>query len=295
MLLSNDEVDVPRLDYSTMFASYKLDGVRILITRDGLLSRSLKPIRNTLINKKFGVLCSMLMPEEILECELYYKDLPCRITAGIVNSHCKDPLDLKLYCFDYYNSNLPSLDFLHRYSMYREYCRMSNIELIEPIIQHRVVSYLEVEDMFRIATNTDKEGLVLKCYSKPYKPGRVTIKQGIGYKIKPHKEEDLEIIGVLERMENTNESQINELGGSFKRNTKDAKKRTGIASCVVCKLPEGGTTKVTLTGDETYRRRVWETRGLFIGRIAVVKSMDYGAKDKLRHPRLVRVKEEVEY
>ena len=165
MLLSNDEVDVPRIDYSTMFSSYKLDGVRVLITRDGLLSRSLKPIRNSNINKKFGVLCSMLLPSEILECELYSNNIPCRTTAGIVNSINKDILDLKLYCFDYYNSDLHSLDFLHRYSMYREYCRMSNIQLIEPIIQHKVISYLEVEDMFRVVINENKEGLVLKDYT----------------------------------------------------------------------------------------------------------------------------------
>jgi hypothetical protein len=42
--------------------------------------------------------------------------------------------------------------------------------------------------------------------------------------MKPFKEDDLKIIDVTERMENTNESQINELGQSYKRNTVDAKK-----------------------------------------------------------------------
>jgi len=84
------------------------------------------------------------------------------------------------------------------------------------------------------------------------------------------------------------------LGRSFKRNTVDAKEGTGIAATFICKLPNGETTKVSLTGDEAFRREIWQNKESYIGKYAVVKSMAYGTKDKLRHARLLKIKEKVE-
>jgi len=131
--------------------------------------------------------------------------------------------------------------------------------------------------------------------SKLYKQGRVTINQHIGFKLKPHAETDLKIIGVTERLLNTNESQKNELGQSFKRNTVDAKENTGIAATFNCLMPDGKTeTKVTITGTEAERKAIWANKESYSGKYATVKSMDYGAKDKLRHPRLVGIKDQCE-
>ena len=105
---------------------------------------------------------------------------------------------------------------------------------------------------------------------------------------------DLPILDVTERFLNTNESKKNELGQSFKRNTVDAKQGTGIAATFVCKLPNGETTKVTITGNEAYRRDIWDNKDEYVGQYAVVKSMDYGTKDKLRHARLLDIKTKIE-
>ena len=95
---------------------------------------------------------------------------------------------------------------------------------------------------------------------KKYKQGRVTINQHIGFKMKPHNELDLPILGVTERFLNLNESETNELGQSFKRNTVDAKEGTGIAATFICQLPNGETTKVTITGIESARREIWQNQ-----------------------------------
>ncbi len=164
----------------------------------------------------------------------------------------------------------------------------------EIVLQSRVHSADEAIKFYEECIDAGYEGIVLMDGRKKYKCNRVTIKQHIGFKLKPHKEEDLIIIGVTERLENTNESQVNELGHSFKRNTLDAKKPTGIAATFICKMDNGEEPKVTITGSEASRREIWANKESYIGKYVITKSMDYGVKDKPRHPRMLGIKESIE-
>lgn len=293
MLLSNDEFNPDDLDYSMMYGSFKRDGVRAEVSNEGILGRSLKRMRNPKLQEWFKEIVDSLPAQMILEAEIHSDTLPCRTIAGICNSKDKDiPADLKLYIFGVYDSTMTFHERLN-YLFTQIYDRLpgDRFELVE---QQRIRSGVEADLFFEKAIKEGFEGCVLMDGRKKYKTGRVTIKEHIGFKMKPHKEEDLEIIGVTERMENLNESQTNELGQSFKRNTVDAKKGTGIAATFICKLPNGEECGVTITGSEAERKDIWEERELYVGKYAVVKSMDYGAKDKLRHPRMVGIKEQCE-
>jgi hypothetical protein len=288
MLLSNDEVDLNDLDYSNMFISVKRDGVRAEIINGELLGRSLKKFRNYKLHDFFKNITDFCKFYNItLEGEIYSNTIPCRELAGICNSLDYDlPSDLKLYIFGLYNKELT---FCERYELlnHLSICKEENIVIV---MQERAHNKEFVEMFFTSSLSEGYEGAVLMDGSKKYKEGRVTIKEHIGFKLKPEQEDDLEIIGVNERFINTNESEINELGYKFKRNTVDAKQSTGIAATFDCKLPNGEITKVTITGDEEYRKEIWNNKNDYIGQFAVVKSMSYGTKDKLRHPRLVGVK-----
>ena len=289
MLLSNDEFDLEDLDYENMFISEKRDGVRAELINNKLVGRSLKPFRNPKLHKYFENL--KIRDGFIIEGEIYCDGIPCREMAGICNSKDKEiPKGTKLYIFGAFD---PIMSFEERYNWLKTNIENThNIELVE---QDPVWSARAVEEYFDSCIQDGFEGSVLMDGRKQYKEGRVTINQHIGFKLKPFKEEDLEIIGVTERFENTNESQKNELGQSYKRNTVDAKESTGIAATFICKMPNSDeTTKVTITGDEAYRRNIWSNQKNYIGAYAVVKSMDYGTKDKLRHPTLIKIKESCE-
>lgn len=290
MLLSNDEFDLKSLDYSNMYISIKRDGVRAEITNEGIKNRSLKILRNKNIQEHFREIWSNLPDDVILEGEIYSDELPCRKIAGICNSLDKEvPESMKLYIFGIYN---PTIPFEGRIEMLIEIENIlpmnTKFEIVE---QEKVNSYEECIELYNQFIEQGYEGAVLMDGTKPYKSGKVTIKEHIGFKLKPTREDDLEIIDVNERFENTNESQINELGYKFKRNTVDAKEGTGLAATFTCKLPNGEETKVTITGDEESRRKIWTNRNDYIGRYVVVKSMDYGIKDRLRHPRMIEIKE----
>ena len=300
MLLSNDEFDLNDLDYNDMYISIKRDGVRAVIINGEMIGRSLKKFRNpklyeyfktdiNLINMYFNISKLYDYEDLILDAEIYCDNIPCREMSGICNSLDKDiPEGTKLYIFGLYKENM---GFKDRYNeLIRLFGKKWPTPKTEIVIQEKVNSKDEVIENFNHYINTGYEGAVLMDGRKQYKLGRVTIKEHIGFKLKPFKEEDLEIVGVNERFTNTNESGINELGYKFKRNTVDAKEATGIAATFDCKLPSGEITKVTITGDEEYRRKIWQNKNDYIGQYAVVKSMDYGVKDKLRHPTLVNIK-----
>lgn len=307
MLLSNDEFNTEDLDYSDMFSSFKRDGVRAEITNEGIKNRSLKILRNTKVQAYFKEICDRIPEDVILEAEIYSPSLPCREIAGICNSSDKDvPDDLKLYIFGIYDEQAT---FRERISMLEKMDEILVGDKYEIVEQNKILDYQQALDFYETAIDLGYEGAVLMDGSKKYKEGRVTIKQHIGFKLKPHKETDLEILGVTERLLNTNESQTNELGQSYKRNTVDAKESTGIAACFICKIRETKdgdelspedkqygciTSKVTITGNEAFRREIWDNQDKYNGAYAVIKSMDYGEKNKLRHPRLKGVKLQVE-
>jgi len=293
MLLNNDDFDIENLDYVEMFQSKKRDGVRGEVSNKGILNRSLKVLRNKLVQEWFKEVYEDLPDDIILDAEVYADGLPCREIAGICNSDANDvPENLKLYIFGLFDEVMPFRDRINKLrDINTKYLKGDRYEIVEQV---RVKSAKEATDNYNKYLKEGYEGAVLMDGRRQYKQGRVTINQHIGFKMKPHKEMDLPILDVTERFLNLNESQTNELGHSFKRNTVDAKEGTGIAATFVCQLPNGETTKVTITGDEAFRREIWENKESYTGRYAVVKSMAYGEMKKLRHARLLSIKDEVE-
>jgi len=276
---------------------------RVEITNEGLFGRSLKKIPNERLQEKYKQLCESLDEGEILEGEIWSPKMPCREIAGLCNRLDKSSKDnsipehLEIYLFDMYDeSYMEKMDHRMRVDTLRVMFPIKDLKSlkIHVVEDTNVLSYSDVSEMYNIYIRQGFEGAVLFNNDSLYKKGRVTIKQDIAYKIKPHKEEDLLIIGVTERFINTNESNKNELGRSFKRNTKDDKQPTGIAASFECRLDNGIITKVAITGTEAFRKEIWDNKADYIGRWAVVLSMDFGVKDKPRHPRLTGIKEKIE-
>ena len=307
MLLSNDEFNLEDLDYTNMYISIKRDGVRAEVTNEGIKNRSLKILRNTKVQAFFKEVCDKLPSNIILDAEIYADGIPCREMAGICNSSDKDvPENTMLYIFGIYDSEATFEERNNMLLRMEGYLPTNKNQIVDQV---RIYSSKDAKNLYDIYIKHGFEGAVLMDGNGLYKCGRVTINQHIGFKIKPFKETDLEILGTTERLLNTNESQTNELGRSFKRNTVADKKETGIAACFICKLREIKdddilsefdkkygviTTKVTIIGDEYYRMKIWREKESYIGAYAVVKSMAYGEKSKLRHPRLISIKESVE-
>ncbi len=292
MLLSNADYELEDLDYTNMYISAKRDGVRAEVTNVGIMNRSLKWLRNAKMQEWFKPVWSKLPEGVIIEAEICDESLPCRTIAGICNSDAHDiPKGLKMYVFGLVDDEL---NFKDRNGMLYEIMSGIKSTRYQIVKQLKINNVDEAKHAYQSYIDAGYEGAVLMDGRKMYKHGRVTVNQHIGFKLKKFREDDIEIIGVTERLENTNESQTNELGNSFKRNTKLDKEETGIAATFIVKLNNDKECKVTITGDESFRREIWKNKKSYIGKFAVVKSMDYGIKTRLRHPTLIRIKEKIE-
>jgi DNA ligase-1 len=289
MLCPNEKVDLSSINYP-LLASTKLDGIRCIFMDGRMVSRTLKEIPNKQLQEKMQKLKDYSREHKvILDGEIYGIGMKFQAIMHFVMTEDLEseelPDGLKFFCFDAIPNN-PEESFISR-SNFIKNLKLDNLVVVK---QYEVYSKEDVEAMFNVALDGGYEGLVLKSLTGNYKFGRATIKSGDAYKVKPFLTFDGKIIGVEERFENTSDSYTDELGHSKKHDLKYCKKSTGIAGVFVV-MCDGREEKVVITGEEAFRREVWENQNNYIGKWIAFKGMVVGSKDKLRHTVFIRMRE----
>jgi len=274
------------------FCSNKLDGIRCIFKDGEMLARSLKPITSETLQKRFQWIKDLTVELDIIvDGELYCHGMEFRdISRYVRKTDIEVPEDIKFHCFDIVLSENYGEIFTDRIR------RLGDGEWGDSMVgvkQLRINNEKELDEEFERALEDGYEGLILRSRNSPYKCGRSSANEGYLLKIKPFLSFDAKVIDVVERMENLNESKKNELGRSFKRNTKEDKRGTGIAA-VFTVMYEGVEGGVTLTGDEAFRREIWENKENYIGKMIEYKAMIVGMKDFPRHPNFMRFREDRE-
>lgn len=310
-----------------VIASFKLDGIRAIFHHElGLVSRSLKPIQNKQLNKKFSDLLNYVKENKlIIDGEFYHHDLSFQqITSLVMTQNFNDPstkvklskkdeLNLnQFYKIDSYDKGIAKHKFhnplqFHIFDMIIEdnftqsfqgrvtemKMQLEISERIKVVPQLLLESSEELDWYFDEALKSNYEGLIVRNPKGHYKFGRSTEKEGLLLKYKPFVTYDAEIIGVTERFTNTNESFENELGHLTKRNTIDAKESTGLASAFIVKWNDNQL-KVSIPGTEEFRANIWSNKDSYIGKMIEFKGMDVGSKDVPRHPVFERFRDDRE-
>lgn len=276
----------PELCTFPKLVSLKLDGIRAVFKDGELLARSLKPIRNKQIQEKFSNITTYSKLGLIFDGEFYSHELTFQEISSVVNSSDKEvPDSLKFHCFDFIDSENYDEEFELRFQKFQE--RLYSFENVVVLKQLKANSKKDIDRLFEKAIKKDYEGLILRDPKGRYKCGRSTVNEGLLLKVKPFETFDAKVIAIEERHENLNVSQKNELGNSFKRNTKDMKSGVGIASVLVTEY-NGYEVKPTLTGTEEFRKEIWDNQEKYIGKMFEYKGMEIGMKDVPRHPTFIR-------
>ncbi len=280
--------DKERIQYPCLYST-KLDGIRICFKNGEMLARSLKPITSKTLQEKYQFLKDLTKQTNIiLDGEMYAHDMEFNeISRYVRKSDLEIPKNLKFHCFDIVTDENYEEEFTSRFKKLQAF-KHEDIVIVK---QKELKSADELDTAFKDVLEQGYEGLILRTKDSPYKCGRSTENEGFLLKIKPFVSFDAKVIEVVERMENLNESHKNELGRSFKRNTVDMKKGTGIAAVfkVMYKGVEGG---VTITGDEEFRREIWEHKEDYIGKMIEWKAMVVGMKDFPRHSTFLRFRKD---
>ena len=240
------------------------------------------------LQKKFQWLKELTKGNKmVFDGEIYCHGMEFReISRYVRKSDLEIPEGIKFYCFDAVEDY--SEPFMKRLRLMKQLRDHDDVVFVD---QTGINNEAELDLSFKKALEDGYEGLILRQIDGPYKCGRSSVDSGYLLKMKPFVSFDAKVVEVVERMENLNESHKNELGRSFKRNTKEDKKGTGIAAVfrVMYNDIEGG---VTLTGDEEFRREIWENKESYIGKMIEYKAMEIGMKDFPRHANFLRFRED---
>lgn len=279
-----DSIDYPLL------GSYKLDGVRCVITPDGARTRTMKPIPNRYTQALLSALPAGLDGE----IGVFDKGtLDFRATTSAVMSHEGEPV-ITFFVFDDY---LNPSSYEGRLLGLKRHIALPNwVSILE---QRQIENSSEARTMFREALGLKHEGIILRKADAPYKFGRSTLDEGYLYKAKPFIDSESWIVGVLPQYENTNELKKDERGLAKRSTAKAGKVMRERMGKVVCKDPrwpetfEIGTFRGWTHED---REKFWQERDLYIDKAYMKYLMlDAGGYDVPRSAigLSVRMKEDV--
>lgn len=271
-LLAADAKDLDALPYP-LLASYKMDGIRAIVTPQGPVTRSLKPIPNGYIRARLKGLPPGLDGElGIMENGA----MNFRASTSAVMSRAGTP-DFRFFVFDDYLVDGP---YEHRYN---SICQDDMPPFVVILDQVVVDNAREVRAMFAMALGNGHEGLILRRADALYKFGRSTLKEAILLKVKPWEDAEALVVDMVPEYENTNEAKTNALGRTERSSAKAGKvQKESMGALVVEK--DGKRFEIGTGFTAAERDEIWVNRACVIGKLfAKFKFVDTGGYDVPRH------------
>jgi len=271
--------DIHSLAYPIM-ASPKLDGIRALVVNGQLVSRNLKPIRNTFTRARFS-----LKTLEGLDGELILGDHDATVfrrTTSAVSTIAGEP-NVTLHVFDVTGITAGYAERYHY--LVDEFMGVPGLVVVPHKHLATPAELLKYEAECLAA---GYEGIMLRGPHGAYKHGRATPSEGSLYKLKRFEDAEAEIIGFEERMHNGNPATTDALGHT-ERSSHQANMvgRGDLGALVVRGIngPYAGATFNIGTGfDDNDRGWFWAYRETLMGQAVKYKFFPMGSKDAPRFP-----------
>ena len=271
-----------------IYISTKFDGIRALVIDGVVYSRSLKPIRNKHVQKLFGKPEYNGFDGELIVGDIYAKDVFQKTTSGVMSEDGTP--DVTFHVFDLWS--MPTFDYEYRQRELQEI--LLNNEEYEGVVYTTIHKCQTVEDLeffLNHEKNVGGEGLIGRKPDGVYKYGRSTPKEQLSIKFKFFQQEEFEVVGFNERMHNTNEQKRDELGYAERSSAKEGLVPTNTLGSLVLKY--GDDTFNCGTGfSDALRDEIWSNQDKYLGKLASIRYMSVGAKDKLRVPSFIWFRDE---
>lgn len=265
-----------------IYISTKFDGIRALVIDGVVYSRSLKPIRNKHVQKLFGKPEYNGFDGELIVGDIYAKDVFQKTTSGVMSEDGTP--DVTYYVFDI---------FTHNTETYKERLYNLNDKLVLEQFPNVVATqqlYIQTEEELTELLSKEKvkggEGLIGRSPNGVYKYGRSTPKEQFSMKFKFFEQCEFEVVGFNERMHNTNEQKRDELGYAERSSSKEGMIPMDTLGSLVLKY--GDDTFNCGTGfSDALRDEIWSNQDKYLGKLASIRYMSVGAKDKPRIPSFI--------
>ncbi len=270
-----------------VYASYKIDGVRILVN-SGAKTRSMKPLPNKHVAEFFerNPYLNGLDGEAVVGSPV--DPLVLNNTTSGLMSHAGEP-DFTFYVFDYWTS--PDTPYCERYARLEK--AFSDESFIQKfphlkLLEQRLICDKDSLDLFeQHAIEAGYEGIMIRDPEGIYKYGRSTAKEGYLLKVKTFVDGEAVIIGAVEMFRNMNDPVINELGLTERSSSAEGKVPANMLGALIVRDLKTNI-EFELGSGYTHEQRTafWSEylTGTLIGKVAKYKSFPIGVKDKPRLP-----------
>ena len=264
-----------------VYVSTKLDGIRCLIIDGVAYSRSLKPIRNKYIQSIIGNEKYNGLDGELIVGNIYDKDVFQKTTSGVMSEQGEP--NFVFYVFDDFTH--PNLPYSERADVMR-YKVDTLTDRIKFLGQKLVDSKERIKYLLETEQVVGGEGLILRNPDGKYKYGRSTPKEQLSVKLKFFQQDEFVVIGFTERMHNANQAKINELGLQKRSSHKDNLIPMNTLGSLILKYGDDSFQMGTGFTDEQ-RQEIWDNRDKYLCKLASVRYMSVGLKDKPRVPSFI--------
>ena len=270
-------VDTTKLVFP-IYASPKLDGIRVIIKDNQVLSRNGKTIPNIFVQ-------SLLKSYHGLDGELIvghptHPNVFQLTTSGVMS--IEGTPNVRLYVFDCWYAE-GGIDA--RYNEVLKITQNSSIVDIEVVPQIVINSLEELYKFEEDCLAKGYEGVMLRYPNAPYKNGRSTVKEGALLKLKRFSDSEAYILGMEPLLRNHNEPTKNALGHTERSSHIYNKVADDLLGALNVKDVRTGVEFSIGSGfTEEQRREIWNKQVELIGSIVKYKYFEVGVKDKPRFP-----------
>lgn len=270
-------VDTTKLVFP-IYASPKLDGIRVIIKDNQVLSRNGKPIPNMFVQ-------SLLKSYHGLDGELIvghptHPNVFQLTTSGVMS--IEGVPNVRLYVFDCWYAK-GGIDT--RYNEVLKIVWDNPIADIEVVPQIIINSLEELYKFEEDCLEKGYEGVMLRYPNAPYKNGRSTVKEGALLKLKRFSDSEAVILGMEPLLRNHNEATKNALGLTERSSHKDNMVADDLLGSLHVKDYITGVEFSIGSGfTEEQRRDIWNRQEELKGSIVKYKYFEVGVKDKPRFP-----------
>ncbi len=265
-----------------MLASVKLDGIYALIVDGVIYSRSFKPIKNKYVQKLFGNRDLNGLVGELVCGDVYAEDVFRQTTTATMAEDGVN--DVKLYVFD--DWSVGDKPYQERYQHYQRRIKALNHGSIVALEHNMLHTTDEVITALDKEQKRNGEGIILRLPSAKWKNGRSTPKSQESVKLKFFEQDEFVVIGFTERMHNANQAKINELGLQGRSSHKANLIPMNTLGSLILKYGDDSFQMGTGFTDEQ-RQEIWDNRDNYLGKLASVRYMSVGLKERPRIPSFI--------
>lgn len=252
-----------------VIASPKIDGIRCMSRLGKAVSRTFKPIPNSYIQSLVSTCPEGCDGELIVPSSSFQK------TASSVMSFEGQPNFLYLV-FDLWH---PTLPFVERLKLLADVdCPPFVVKL-----EHKICfDFFSLHQFEEECLTKGYEGICFRDPNGLYKCGRSTAREQGLVKMKRFVDDEAVVIGVEERMHNSNPQQPDNFGLSKRSSHQEGQVPTGTLGALIAIHSTFGEIKVGSGFTEEQRVELWKKN--LAGRTFTFKYLPHGVKDKPRHP-----------